>query len=139
MFIGLPDLYSDICRHISVRVPLIVWKKLVSLLKFYVSEVPSPKSLIGLSSLHFLPLRGQEIMVILCSFLSSLLFFEWNTLANFLRIFGHEWRVCININHKSKKINNYKWDTLFIHIFTYCYIRIISEVSVPKKFLNSTY
>ena len=38
---------------------------------FYVSELPSPESLIGLSSLNFLPMREIEIVVMMCFFLLS--------------------------------------------------------------------
>lgn len=66
MFIGFPELYSDIYRHI----PLIISQKLIASLKvFHVSELPSPKSLIGFTS--FSSSTGMEIVVMLCSFLLS--------------------------------------------------------------------
>lgn len=59
--------------------------------------------------------------------------YSLNTI-HLLWIFFHKYYVLIYI----MIVNNYTWDNLFIHLFTYYNIWIISDMFAPKKILNST-
>lgn len=91
MFFGFPDLYSDIYRHISFRLPLIIGQKLIASLKvFYVSELPSPKSLIGFTSFSSYNRNGNSGRVMLLSSLKTGCYSLNCILANLLWIFDRE-------------------------------------------------
>ena len=96
MFTRFPDLYSDI----SIRLPLIIGQKFVTLL-FYVIELPLPRIWLG-CCLHVIVFLWEE-----CEnsgypvFFSTvwLLLFKHITVANLLWLFGHEWIECVYVNH----------------------------------------